>query len=320
MALSIRHLRLVQHVAREGTLTAAARTLHLTQSALSHQLAKLEGQLKTPVFVRAAKRMVPTHAGLRLADTADRVLAELAVLEEDLESIARGRSGRIRLTASCYTSYHWLPEVLPEFHRTHPGIEVGLVPEASPRALEALLEGAVDLVLSYQAIPEDTASLDFTPLFSDELVLVVAPDHPLASRSSVEARDFEGETLLVHHDRPDESLFHQAVLEPAGVRPARVTEIRLTEGILGLVAAGSGVAVLTRWTAARDIHAGRVVAVQLGRFGLRRDWNAVTLRTDDPPRYLGDFKSILARGPARLFDSPARAAEWPDAGIVVHGE
>lgn len=318
MALSIRQLRLVQHVAREGTLTAAARTLHLTQSALSHQLAKLEGQLKTPVFHRTGKQMVPTQVGLRIVEGAERVLEEMGKLEGDVDRIARGREGRIRLTASCYTCYHWLPEVLPEFHARHAGVEIALVTEAAPRALGALLDGEVDLVLSYDPVEADP-SFEWSPLFSDEQVLVVAPDHPLAPRPWVEAADFEGEHLLVHSDRPGESLLYQAVLDPAGVKPARVSEIRLTEAILGLVAAGSGVAVLTRWTAAPEIHAGRVVAIRLGRSGLHREWKAVTLRMAEPPGYLNDFRSLLARGPDRLFDDPARRAERTDAGIVPSG-
>lgn len=315
MSLTLRQIRLVQHVAREGTMTAAARTLHLTQSALSHQLSKLERQLRVPVFLRTSRAMVPTAAGLRILECAVGILDSVQALDEDLSRIARGESGRIRLTAVCYTCYHWLPEVLPTFRERHPGVEVTLAPEHASRAFAALDAGEVDLVLSYVPVPEGSG-YDAVPLFVDEQVLVVPPGHPLAERPWVVAGDFEDQTLFVHRDKPEDSLFFQSVLTPAGVSPAHVIEARLTEAILALVASGSGVAVVTRWTAAPEIAAGRLVPVRITQFGLRREWHAVRLWMERPPAYLDDFRRLVARGPDRLFDNPARAGSRKDAGIV----
>src|SRR5688572_25792992 len=113
MSLSLRHLRLVQEVAAAGTLTAAAKRLYLTQSALSHQLADLERQAGAPVFTRVGKRMVLTQAGQRILEVAGNTLQQVTELEQDLRRMAAGTRGQIRLTTQCYTSYHWLPLVLP---------------------------------------------------------------------------------------------------------------------------------------------------------------------------------------------------------------
>lgn len=316
MALTLEQIRLVRHVATEGTVTAAARTLHLTQSAVSHQLSKLERQLRTPVFTRTGRAMVPTAAGLRILESADGVLDSVRTLEEDLGRIARGEAGRIRLTAICYTCYHWLPEVLPGFRERHGDVEIFLAFQHASRAFEALEEGEVDLVLSYLPVPEGRP-FDALPLFVDEQVLVVPPGHPLAGKAWVDAEDFGDQTLLVHYDRPADSLFVQAVLAPAGIRPARVVEARLTEAILALVASGAGVAVVTRWTAAREIAARRLVAVRVTQFGLRREWSAVRLASGRPPAYLDHFRATLARGPDRLFDEPGWAEARREAGITL---
>src|SRR5688500_7745734 len=129
MAISPAQIRLVQHIAREGTLTGAARTLRLTQSALSHQLTKLERQLRTPLFVRTGKKMIPTEAGRVILERGQAILDATSALDEELGGIARGRRGTIRITASCYTCYHWLPEVLPQFREARPDVDVALVPE-----------------------------------------------------------------------------------------------------------------------------------------------------------------------------------------------
>jgi LysR family transcriptional regulator, regulator for metE and metH len=316
MSLSLRQLRLVQHVARERTLTAAARTLHVTQSALSHQLTKLERQLRTPVFVRSGRNMVPTAAGLRILEAAEDALGVIRELEDDLREITRGRRGTLRLTASCYTCYHWLPEVLPAFHEHYPDVDVVLVPELSTRALPALVEGEADVVLTYDPLDDD-GPLDAAVLFADEQVVVVAPGHRLAGRTFVEAGDLAEEHLMLHYGTFEESLFARSVLKPAGVRPRRISEVRSTEAVLGLVAAGAGVAALTRWTAAPEIASGRVIALQVGSAGLYREWKAVRLRAPHVPGYVDAFRELLRAGPARLFEKPERAAERREAGIVL---
>ena len=299
MVIGTRQLLLVRAVAEEGTLTRASRRLLVTQSALSHQLRKLEKRVGAPIFRRSAKRMLPTAAGERILATARSVLSELDALEQDVGRIARGGAGTLRITTQCYTAYHWIPTIFPQFRERHPGVDLQIVPDSSESAIEALHAGKVDLVLAYDF--ERSDALAAQPLFVDDLVLVVAPGHRYAGRAFVEATDFADQHLLTHRDNPDDSLFYQSVLVPAGVRPRHVSEMRLTEGILALVAADAGVAVMTRWTAAPDIAAGRVIAVPVGRAGLERTWHAVTLPDMAEMPFVSAFVELLGGGPAGLF-------------------
>jgi LysR family transcriptional regulator for metE and metH len=295
--LETRHLQLVLAVAEHGTLTQAARHLHLTQSALSHQLLQLEGRLRLPLFHRLGKRMVPTPAGERLLEAARRVLPELVGVEEELRGQAAGRSAVIRLSTECYTCYHWLPPVLAPFRAAYPGIEVRIVPEATRNPVAALLDARIDLGIVHS--DEHDPRVRYFPLFRDEMVLVVAPWHPLARRASVGPQDLAGEHLIYYGLPRDTSSVVRDFLAQEGVTPARSSEIQLTEAILEMVKAGMGVTILARWAVQPHLEAGTLRAVRLGRSGLVRQWSAAVL-DEEPPAYLRKFIEMIAAGPATL--------------------
>ena len=305
MILEIRHLRLVAAVAQHGSLTRAGRELHLTQSALSHQLLDLEGRLRTPLFHRLGKRMVPTVAGHRLLETAHQALPALLAAEDDLRRLASGREAVLRLSTECYTCYHWLPGALDRFRERFPGVDVRVVAEATHHPVPALLEGRIDFGIVYSGARDER--LTYYPLFADELCVVTAPGHRLAGRAHVGAEDFAEEHVVMYSAIESESTLFQEVLLPAGVRPRRVTSIQLTEGIIELVKAGHGIAVLARWAVAPHVEAGTLSAVRLTRGGCHRQWAAAVVRQPTPPEYLEGFARMLAAGPA-LVDSGRPAA------------
>src|SRR5262245_21667812 len=112
-AVEMRHLRMIAAIAEHGTMTVAARELDLTQPALSHQLRELETRLSTPLFVRTARRMVPTAAGEQLTAIARAVLPQVTSFERQvIDGDLTVPRGTIRIATQCYTAYHWLPAVL----------------------------------------------------------------------------------------------------------------------------------------------------------------------------------------------------------------
>jgi LysR family transcriptional regulator for metE and metH len=293
--LETRHLELMAAVAEHGTLTRASRELHLTQSALSHQLLNLETRLRTPLFSRVGRRMVPTVAGLRLLTAARGALPHLKSAEDDLRKLVDGKSGLVRVSTECYTCYHWLPSVLKRVEKRVPGIEVQIVADATRAPVEALLDGRVDVAITSTVSDPRIA---VRPLFQDELVAVMAPQHPLATRSHVVPTDFKDQHLILYSvPRADLSVFTE-FLDPAGVQPGRVSHIQLTEAILEMVRAGLGIGVLARWAAAPSIEKGSLVAVPLGKRGLHREWSAAMLKSDRQPPHLVAFVDAVAEEPA----------------------
>ena len=301
--LEVRHLKLVETVAKEGGMTKAANRLHLTQSALSHQLRDIEAKLGTPLFLRLNKRMLLTQAGERLLSAAPLVLDELKRVEEDIRQIALHREGILRISTECYTCYHWLPSVLKPFAQTFPRVEVRIVAEATRRPIEALLDGRLDLAIT--SATTRNRKLIFKPLFKDELVVIMSPDHALASRPFITAKDFAAEHLLVYSVPKEELTVYQKLLRPADVAPKHVSRVELSEAIIEMVKAGLGLSVMARWAVAPQVEAGTLRALPLTARGLHRQWSAALIRHQAVPPYLLSFIELLA---GNSMASPRRDA------------
>src|SRR3954466_6134386 len=167
MRLEIRDLKLVSAISELGNLTRAGQQLHLTQSALSHQLADLEQRVGGKLFERSGRRLIATRLGEHLCSRAKTTLAQLREVEQDLVQMANGREATLRIATECYTCYHWLPPVLDAFRQRHPAVDVRIVPSASSHPIRALVAGAIDLCIVSSRVRD--RRVQTTPLFDDEV-------------------------------------------------------------------------------------------------------------------------------------------------------
>jgi len=290
--LEIRHLKLLSAVAEAGTITEASRRLHLTQSALSHQLRDAEEKLGTALFLRLGKRMVLTPAGEKLLASARKVLDELETAERHIEGLNGGTRGVIRVSTECYTCYHWLPAVLKKFGPKYPDVEVKIVLEATADPIAALLDGRLDVAVT--SCPARNRSLRVTPTCEDEMLIVMSPSHRLAGSTHVQPRDLEGQTVFCYPPK-EESTLVVKVLRPAKVEPARIIAVPLTESIVDMASAGMGVALLAQWAVRQYVASERIVALPLKKSGFRRQWYAATLRSQPVMPYFAEFLHLLGR-------------------------
>ena len=311
MDLEVRHLRLVAALAETGNMTRAAGRLHLTQSALSHQLRDVEDRLGARLFDRETKVMRPTAAGRRLLETAQRVLAELDRTEKELRDGVEPRA-TMRLSTECYTCYHWLPDLLIAYRRQHPTVDVQILAAATRDPYPSLLEGELDLAIVSERIRNNRVG--YRPLFADELVAVMPPSHPLARRPFLVAQDFAEEHLILYDAPKTELTIFADVLYPAAVAPKHVSHVQLTEAIIEMVKAGLGLGILARWAILPHLKAGTLATVPVTRRGLQRRWQAAFMKKKALPAHMTDFIALMAaksfpalyRGPRRV-PAPVRA-------------
>lgn len=290
--LEVRHLRLVRAIAEEGGPTRAAARLHLTQSAVSHQLTELEGRLGVPLFARVRRKLQLTPAGARLLETARSVLGELARTERELHRAHGRQRAVVRVAVECFTAYHWLPAVIAGLATTTPAVDVRIIVEATREPVVALLGGTLDLALV--SSPVSDRQLVTAPLFADEWTVILAPGHPLAARPYVSAVELGRETLFAHDaPRADVERLRDLISAERAAMP-RVVPVPLTEVLVELVAAGLGVAIVSRWAIAPAEARGDIVTRRLTRRGLAERWSAVYRRDGEAHLPLARFAELAA--------------------------
>ncbi len=296
MHIEFRHLRTIRAIHECGGLARAADRLHITQSALSHQIKGLEEQAGVELFVRRSKPMKLSPAGQRLLRLAEQVLPQLEATLAEFSGLRDGNTGRMHIAIECHACFEWLFPVLEGFRKVWPEVDVDIRPGLAFDALPALQKEEVDLVVSSD--PADIPGIEFVELFDYAPVFVASAQHPLAAKRFVDAADFSDQTLItypVDHARLD--VFSQ-LLTPAGVEPAAIRQVELTAVILLLVASNRGISVLPDWVVREVKYSSDYVTRPLTKAGITRRMYAA-VRTDDRDkpfmRELIDLARIEAR-------------------------
>lgn len=291
--LEIRHLRLVRAIVEEGGATRAAARLHLTQSAVSRQLAELEGRLGVALFLRVRRRLVPTSAGQKMAEAARELLGELGRVERELTRAGAPAKEPLRLAVESFTSYPFFAALHQALAASHPHIEPRIVLEASREPLVALLRGTIDLAIVSSSVRD--RKLVTTALLEDEWAVIVAADHPLARRAFVSAKELGAEVLLTHDaPRSDVERLRAHIAAERAAMPATV-RIPLTEVLVALVAAGRGVGLVSRWAVSQHLAHKEIVARRFTREGIPERWFAVYRREVEDRLPLAEATAVLQR-------------------------
>jgi LysR family transcriptional regulator for metE and metH len=262
------HLAIIQEVDREGSLTAAASQLNLTQSALSHAIRKLEDQLGVDIWRREARSLLPTQAGDYLLAVANRLLPQLAHAEDRLRQFAQGERGKLRIGMECHPCYQWLLKIVAPYLDDWPGVEVDVRQKFQFGGIGALFGHEIDMLVTPD--PLFKPELRFTPVFDYEQVLVVGPGHPLRAAAYVEPQEIAEETLITYPVATDRLDIYTQFLLPAGISPKRHMPIETTDIMLLMVAHGRGVAALPRWLVEENAAAFDIKPIRLGRDGVAK--------------------------------------------------
>jgi len=254
------HLRILLALKRYGTLSAAAETLHLTQSALSHQIKNLERRMGVTLWYKQGRSLVLSQAGRYLSEVAESVIATVDAAENHLNQLAKGKTGKLTIGIECHACYEWFRNILQPYLCAWPDLTVEVTSRYRFESFAAIRQYQLDAVLTSD--PVDNGLLCYQRLFDFELVLIVADSHSLAGRAEITPADLRGETVLTYPVARERLDMFRKVLQPAGIEPAAHILVEETDIMLQLAAAGRGVCLLPEWLLA-DKHA------KLGLTGLR---------------------------------------------------
>ncbi|RFM25585.1 LysR family transcriptional regulator [Deminuibacter soli] len=278
MNIGLHHFKLVDTIVKEGTVTKAAEALHLTQSALSHQLKELETEMDTAVFLRRGKRLELSEEGHRFLRSAQVILSEINGLKEDLLNYKGGLTGNLRIITQCYTAYHWLPCIIKYYKSKCPDINVQIASEAAHRPLEFLLRNELDVAIVKNKINDP--NIRYEPIFEDQLLAIMSRNHPLAKKRFIHISDFYNEELYLGNADPqagNQSVI-ETLLQTQQVKPKHIHRIHYTDAIIELVDSNLGVSVMADWIVQPYLESKDIVARPLPSELGKRTWYAATCK------------------------------------------
>jgi LysR family transcriptional regulator, regulator for metE and metH len=283
--LEMRHLRMLQAMARTGSVTRAAAMLGLTQSALSHQIREAERRLGLDLFVQRDKRMHLTPAAHSLSEEAGRVLTQLERVEKDIARAGGMMRHIVRIGCGAYSGYRWLPRFLKGFQQAAADIDIEVVADATQRPLQALLERDIDVAVT-SGTP-DKSSTRSLRLFRDELILIMAPGHPLAKKPVIVAQDLADQVYISYSAIAEKGHEYERFIKPAQVSYRSMLRVELTEAIVELVIGGFGISILSRWAVSHYLRTGVLASARVTHKGLHVNWCAATRKSeaDDGPAW-----------------------------------
>lgn len=288
--LELRHLQTLAALREAGNVSRAADWLHVTQSALSHQLKMLEDHYGLSFFVRKSSPLMFTPAGKRLLALADHLVPALADADRDLRRLSLGTHGTLRIVLECHTCFEWLMPTMDAFRERWPEVEMDIVAGFQADPIGLLQQDRADIAI--MSTYDDAEQVDYHPLFQFQMVALLANEHPLAAKPFLEAEDFRNETII-SYPVPEEmiTLFRQLLL-PAGIHPPRRTT-ELTVAILQLVASRRGVAALPLWAVSNYLEKRYVTARPITAKGLKAGLWAATVPAVTATPYIAEFVSLI---------------------------
>lgn len=289
--MNLYQLELFVAVADHGSFTRAAETLHISQPAISARIRDLEASLGEQLFEQAGRRIYLTDAGLELRDHAGLILRQVEEAQRAVAEVRGLQRGTLRVVATTTVGTYILPRILGRFHRDHPGVALVLDVTNWSRAVELLRDHAMDLaVLGPTDEMDDMVVRSF---MQNELIVAAAPTHPLARRRRIPFAELSAHPVLVREDGSGTRSDTIRLFTDHGLRPLLGMELRHSAAIKQGVAAGLGVALLSKQSIGVELALGSLVVLDVEGLPMRRDWHIVHLRGRQLPRAAAAFIDLL---------------------------
>lgn len=290
--ITIRQIEVLDAVSREGSVTAAATALHLTQPAVSMQLRQLEETLELSLFEPVGRGLQITEPGRELAEMATDILQRLDDVTRAARELRGVRRGRVRLGVVS-TAKYFAPRLLAQFLKSHAGLELKLNVYNRERIIEQLQSYAIDLGIMGQ--PPEGGNLAGIPFAPNPLAIVAAPSHRLSLSNQIAPEELEQEPFIVRESGSGTRIAMDRFFADSGVSVSTVMETDSNETIKQSVMAGIGIGMLSLHTVRLELAAGRLVALRVAGLPLRRQWFVVHSRLRRLTPAADEFHQYLLR-------------------------
>ncbi|MBC8068341.1 MAG: LysR family transcriptional regulator [Deltaproteobacteria bacterium] len=297
---TVRQLQVFEAAARLRSFSRAGVELHLTQPGVSMQIKQLEEHAGLPLFDRIGRTPSLTEAGRLLLRHAHDVLRAFHDADDTLAALQGLRAGHIDIAVTS-TAKYFAPRLLARFRDLHPMVEIRLAVDNREDVIQALASNAVDLAIMGRA-PHglDTSAVPFA---DHPLVVIAAPDHPLASRKRITVESVANESFIVREPGSGTRLAMEGFFADAHVVPRIGMQMASNETIKQAVMAGMGVSFISRHTIGLELSSGRLAVLAVRGLPVMRQWHVVHLAHKRLSPAAAAFREyVLAHGRAVIRD------------------
>ncbi len=255
-------LRTFRAVAETLNFTRAAERLHLTQSAVSHQIKALEAELGEPLFIRTKRGVKLSQAGKIALEYAERMLDDAEALRERVSGREHSPAGHVNVAAATQAFVHLFAPLFESFMRTHPKIELSFRTTVSTeQTIADILNGAADV--GFASWPIYSPALQMVKILEDELMLVVGRSHRLARKHKATVEEIERERLILFERGSSLRRATDEFFDSVGIRPALALESNDTYFIKLMVEHGWGISLLPPWAVREEVAAGKLAQLRI---------------------------------------------------------
>ncbi len=257
--MEIRQLKAFLAIAETKTFTAGARQMNVTQAAISMQIRQLEEEVGLQLFTRTPRRVILTEAGEYLLDRARRILREHDSALAEISELAGAEYGRLRIgSSSSMFASEQLPGILEKLKQKFPNAEVTVSSGTSQVLVEKIMHGEIDI--GFVSLPVETSNVQTELLFSDEIVAIAHPSHPLCGERVISAATLAGEHLILGEKGGNTRRMIDDFFNASNVKPNVMMELSRQTAINRMVENQMGVGIAGAKSIARDVSSGRLVS------------------------------------------------------------
>jgi DNA-binding transcriptional LysR family regulator len=313
--VDLRQLEILRAVADTGSFTGAGQRLHLSQSAVSRQILLLEEELKEQLFLRLGRKVRITPTGTTLLGLSQRLFDDLEQTRASIVESQQRVTGSLRLVGGMTVCLYVFPPLLKAFRKDYPDVDVKVTAGATPRLIRQLRAGAADLGLL--TLPIADPNLVSVPVMREELLLVTAPQHPLARRKHITPQDLVRQPFVLFEQGSGSRRAIEEFFVKEQIAPKVVTETENVEIIKAFVRVGMGVTIIPYQAVAREVRAGTLFCARIVGTQLVRETGWVHLRLNRVPRAVQEMMRTLERIRPQLKLSPGGSVRRPKAVVIT---
>ena len=241
--MTLRQFEIFSAILETGRFTGAAKKLYLAQPSISQQIQSLEEELGEPLFIRLKNRkLLITEAGRILKEHVDLILRQAQLAKMEIAGLSREPSGEIRIGIGGHQLTSMLPPALSKFHSSYPKVRVDIVNATTPQILDALRSNTMDI--GVVNAPVSGSELRTEVVLTEELVVVVHAENPMATRKILNAKDIEKIPLILYDRTTSSRQRLNNFFAEAGITPTVVFDLSSVEAMKSMVAAGLGATII----------------------------------------------------------------------------